>query len=275
MNKKYFFLILVCIGLTKGSMAQGHGPLYGLQTPTLPRGHVNLNVGAMSLSSESGESYMLRYMFSYGLTEDLQLNLTAPTPISGIKKPPRTRGNSNMPANSDIEASLWGRIFSNAFDVGKRVESTAVLSGSLPTDKERGKTNVGPSVHGALSTGYASRTWYAWVGGGYQYYFEKNNEQLGDLPYGSLVVGYRPDFIKADWRMFIESLAEFPKNNKSAEGMTIPAHRTQKLLIGPSFLGLYGAWGISFGGLIPVYQNVNKNYQKENFRLSMNISYWL
>jgi hypothetical protein len=64
MNKTYFFLILVCIGLTKVSMAQGHGPLYGLQTPTLPQGHVNLNVGAMSLSSESGESYMLRYMFS-------------------------------------------------------------------------------------------------------------------------------------------------------------------------------------------------------------------
>ena len=113
--------------------SQGHGPLYGLPTPTLAKGGINLNTAGMSLSSEDETSYMLRYLFSYGITEDLQINLTTPTMIERLENAPRTRGNSNMPANGDIEASLWYRFFSNAFGVGKRFESTAILGVSTPS----------------------------------------------------------------------------------------------------------------------------------------------
>ena len=262
------------------SNAQGHGPLYGFPTPTLAKGGVNLNVAGMSLSTEDKTSYMLRYLFSYGITEDLQINLTTPTMIERLDNPPRTRGNSNMPANSDIEASLWYRFFSNAFGVGKRFESTVIFGVSAPTDDVRGQVNVGNSVHGAISTGYASRTWYAWLGGGYQYYLERDNEQLGDLPYASLVVGYRPDIFmgdypKPDWRIFVESLAEFPGDNKYIAQPNFTEERSKKVLIGPSFLGLYGAWGISFGALVPIVQDLTPGAVKENYRVSFNLSYWL
>lgn len=187
-----------------------------------------------------------------------------------------------MPADGDIEASVWYRFFSNAFGVGKRFESTAILSVSTPTEKTRGQMKVSNSIHGAISTGYASRTWYAWIGGGYQYYFKKDNNQLGDLPYASLVVGYRPnifrgDYPKPDWRIFLESLAEFPGSNKLDGKPTTPFDgKGQKIMIGPSFLGLYGAWGISFGVLFPAYQDENVSQgMQEKYRLSMNISYWL
>jgi len=260
--------------------AQGHGPLYGLQTPTLAKGGVDLNVAGMSLGTENETSYMMRYLFSYGITEDLQVNLTTPTMIEQLDNAPRTRGNSNMPANGDIEASLWYRFFSNAFGVGKRFESTAILSVSTPTDDVRGQVNVGNSVHGAISTGYASRTWYAWLGGGYQYYFERNKEQLGDLPYASAVVGYRPnifkgDYPKPDWRVFVESLAEFPGDNKFIGQQNFSDERSKKVLIGPSFLGLYGAWGISFGALFPVVQDLTPSAVKGKYRISVNLSYWL
>ncbi len=273
--KRIILIALVGILAISKSKAQGHGPLFGLQTPTLAKGGVDFNAAAMSLATDDGQSLMLRYIWSYGLTEDLQLNITTPTMINRLSDPPRTRGNSNMPANGDIEASVWYRFFSNAFGVGKRFESTAILSVSTPTEKARGETNVGNSIHGAISTGYASRTWYAWIGGGYQYYFEKDSEQLGDLPYASLVVGYRPnifmgDYPKPDWRMFVESLAEFPGSHKLAT----MNYRGKKVMIGPSFLGLYGAWGISFGTLFPVYQDSIQG-PKEQYRLSMNISYWL
>lgn len=260
--------------------AQGHGPLYGLQTPTLAKGGVDLNVAGMSLSAENETSYMLRYLFSYGITEDLQINLTTPTMIERPDNAPRTRGNSNMPANGDIEASLWYRFYSNAFGVGKRFESTAILGVSTPTDDVRGQVSVGKSLHGAVSTGYVSRTWYAWIGGGYQYYFEKENEQLGNLPYASAVVGYRPDIFmgdypKPDWRVFIESLAEFPGENRYLGQQDFTGSRSKKVLVGPSFLGLYGAWGVSFGTLFLVVQDLAPSAVKENYRVAINLSYWL
>lgn len=274
------FLLIFILSAISSSNAQGHGPLYGLPTPTLAKGGVNLNVAGMSLSTDNETSYMLRYLFSYGITEDLQINLTTPTMIERLDNAPRTRGNSNMPANGDIEASLWYRFFSNAFGVGKRFESTAILGVSTPTEDMRGQVNVGKSVHAAISTGYASRTWYVWIGGGYQYYFEKQNEQLGDLPYASAVVGYRPDIFmgdypKPDWRVFIETLAEFPGDNQYLGEQNFTGSRSKKVLIGPSFLGLYGAWGVSFGALFPVVQDLTPSALKENYRVSINLSYWL
>ena len=277
--KRTAFLILLTVTAISKVSAQGHGPLYGLQTPTLAKGGFDFNVAAMSLATEDDQSFMLRYIWSYGVTEDLQINITTPTMVNRLSEAPRTRGNNNMPANGDIEASVWYRFFSNAFGVGKRFESTAILSVSTPTKESRGGINVSNSIHGAISTGYASRTWYAWVGGGYQYYFEEGNDQLGDLPYASLVVGYRPnifmgDYPKPDWRIFVESLAEFPGANTSEGQLTPVDQRGKKVMLGPSFLGLYGAWGISFGALFPVYQDVTQG-PKEEYRLSMNISYWL
>jgi len=280
MNKNISLFVFLFLVIPIYGIAQGHGPLYGLQTPTLAKGGVDLNVAGMSLSTEDDTSYMLRYLFSYGITEDLQVNLTTPTMIQRLDNAPRTRGNSNMPANGDIEASLWYRFFSNAFGVGKRFESTAILGVSAPTDNIRGQVNVGNSIHGAISTGYASRTWYAWLGGGYQYYLERDNEQLGDLPYASVVVGYRPnifmgDYPKPDWRVFVESVAEFPGDNQYLGQQDFTDSRSKKVLIGPSFLGLYGAWGISFGALFPVVQDLTPSAVKEKYRVSVNLSYWL
>lgn len=275
-----YVAVLILLFSTNIIFSQGHGPLYGLQTPTLAKGGVDLNVAGMSLGTEEGSSYMLRYLFSYGITEDLQVNLTTPTMIEPLENAPRTRGNSNMPANGDIEASLWYRFFSNAFSVGKRFEGTAVIGIATPTDNIRAGVNTSKSLHAAISAGYASRTWYAWLGGGYQYYFEKEDEQLGDLPYVSGVVGYRPDIFmgdypKPDWRIFIESLAEFPGQNKYLDQQNYDDSRSKKLFVGPSFLGLYGAWGISVGGLVPVIQDLSPGAIKENYRVSLNLSYWL
>ena len=278
---KTYFLILGIGLLTLYQVeAQGHGPIYGLQTPTLAKGGINMNAAGMSIATEDDASYMLRYTFFYGITEDLQVTLTTPTVIERLENAPRTRGNSMMPSNGDIEAALWYRFFSNAFGVGKRFESTAILGVSAPTEDVRGQVNVGNSIHGAISTGYASRTWYAWLGGGYQYYFEKDNEQLGDLPYASMVIGYRPDvfmgdYPKPDWRVFIESLVEFPGDNKYTGQQNFTDERSKKVLVGPSFLGLYGSWGISFGALFPVVQDLTPKAIKENYRVSINLSYWL
>lgn len=276
---KSLFTIFLLFSFGAMVRAQGHGPVYGLATPTLGKGHASFDAAAMRIRVKDQQSLMLRYIWSYGITQDLQVNLTTPTMIDKINPPPRTRGNSMMPSNGDIEASVYYRFHRNDFGIGKRFETTAILGGSIPTEKERGGIKVGNSLHAAVVTGYASRSIYVWMGSGYQYYFRKYNAQLGDLIYASAVFGYRPplfkkDYPKPDWRIFVESLAEFPGKNRLYDGNGWQQDRGQKLLLGPTLLGLYGSWGISGGILWPVYQVV-PDLQRENYRMVINLSYWL
>lgn len=62
---RIIFLSIISLSFISTLNAQGHGPLYGLQTPTLAKGGVDLNVAGMSLSTENETSYMLRYLFSW------------------------------------------------------------------------------------------------------------------------------------------------------------------------------------------------------------------
>ncbi len=260
------------------SAQQGHGPIYALATPTLGKGHASFDVAAMSLQSGGQRSLMLRYLWSYGITPDLQINLSTPTMIDKIDQPPITRGNAMMPADGDIETSLYYRFFSNAFGIGKRIESTAIMGGTWPTEKTRNGIAVGNAIHTALTAGYASRTWYGWIGGGYQYYFKKKGDQIGDLPYATAVVGYRPpffehDYPKPDWRIFLESMAEFP-GESTPKGEVKIKNRSKKYFLGPTLLGLYGSWGISGGVLFPLYQQVQEASEKEGIRATLHFSYW-
>lgn len=276
--KKYFSFIISIICFTPAIAQQGHGPIYALATPTLGKGEASFDVAAMSLESQGQRSLMLRYLWSYGITQDLQINLSTPTLIDKIDQPPITRGNAMMPANGDIEAEVYYRFWSNAFSVGKRIESTVILGGTIPTTKKFGDIEVGNSFHSAITAGYASRSWYGWIGGGYQYYFMKKADQLGDLLYATAVVGYRPpfsrhDYPKPDWRIFVESMAEFP-GESTLKGSVKMNNRSKKYFLGPTLLGLYGPWGVSGGVLFPVSQQVTVPFEKEGMRATLHFSYW-
>ena len=49
---------------------------------------------------------------------------------------------------------------------------------------------------------------------------------------------------------------------------------SKKLLLGPSILGLYGAWGIEGGILFPVTQALNGNQPKEHYRAKIVFTCW-
>lgn len=65
--------------VTTGAMGQGHGPVFGLSTPTIGRGGWSLDFTAMGRNTTTGALAMLRPMLSYGLTEDVQLSLVPPS----------------------------------------------------------------------------------------------------------------------------------------------------------------------------------------------------
>ncbi|MGH8284752.1 MAG: hypothetical protein ACRETT_03190 [Steroidobacteraceae bacterium] len=258
--------------------AEGHGPTFGLATPTLARGQWSSDTVAMSLNGEMGSSYMFREMVGYGITEDLQASLTFPIGQGGDRMAPRTRVGSMMGAFRDIEASLQWRFHRTASAVGTRRESAVLVGVSEAEDGERGGIEVGTGVNVAALTGYASRTVYWWLGAGAQRYSSERGEQLGELYYASAVFGWRPplfqhDYPKPDWRLFIESLYEHAEPHR-VSGQRMPNSGGRKLLLGPSVLGLYGRWGIEAGIVWPVNQSLDGMQTEEDYRAKLVFTYW-
>jgi hypothetical protein len=279
---KALFIVLLAIlllGITGTTFAQGgHGPVFSLATPTLGKGELSFD--ALVMSARQGKNaWMIRQNWHYGLTQDIQLNLSVPTPLRQISQPPHGRLGTLMGTYGDLEASGLFRFFKNYYPGGgKRFESTLLLSGTVPTEKRRRGIRVGPSINGAVVTGYASRTVYGWLGSGYQYYGKSDGDQLGDITYLTAVFGYRPpffqhDYPKPDWRIFIESVTEWV-GSEYLDGQKRVSSEGRRTLIGPTVLGLYGKWGISGGIMFPVYSDFTGNSNAEDYRLSMILSYW-
>lgn len=259
-------------------MAQGgHGPVFGLQTPTLPQGAWNADVTLMS-AAHGERAWMARQTTRYGITPHFQLNLSLPLMLQRAPNPPNTRVGTMMGGLGDIEASVLWRFHRQYLGVGKRFESSLLVGALAPAYSRRGDVTVGPGVHTGAVTGYASRSVYAWAGGGMQRYLERNGDRPGSLTYVSVVAAWRPplfrgDYPKPDWRIFVESLAEVTGRDQ-IDGAAVSNSGGSKVFVGPTILGLYGAWGIGAGVLFPAYQDLNGQQPGETLRLTINLSYW-
>ena len=273
-------LVLTGTLVATAAHAEGHGPAFGLATPTLARGQWSSDTMAMRVDGDMGAASQLRQLFGYGVTEDLQLNLSFPLGHSGedAMLPTSRGGGSMMGAAQTVEASLQWRFHRTAPRVGTRRESALFISVSEPTDEAVGGLEPGNGFNVAAVTGYASRTTYWWLGGGAQTYTSRDNAQLGNLYYASAVFGWRPplfqqDYPKPDWRLFIESVYEKSERHR-VRGQLMPSSGGEKLLAGPSVLGLYGHWGIEGGVLWPVSQSLNGVQPEERYRAKVVFTYW-
>lgn len=273
-----FLLAAATIAALGVARAEGHGPAFGLATPTLARGQWSSDTAVARVDAQAGDSFSVREMIGYGITEDLQALLTFP-----LKRPDNTamqsiRGGSMMGEMGAVEASLQWRFHRTAPAIGARRESAILMGLSEPTDDTLGRMQVGTSVHVAAVTGYASRTTYWWAGAGMQRYAETGGDRLGSLYYVSAVLGYRPplfqhDYPKPDWRVFIEGLAEKTERHRMNE-RAMQNSGGEKVLIGPSVLGLYGSWGIEAGVLWPLVQSLNGPQSEERYRAKFVFTYW-
>lgn len=262
---------------TASVAAQGHGPIYGLSTPTLGRGGWSLDVGAMSRIMDGTGTLMVRPMLSYGLTQDLQASISIPLPLYSSGVVPPVRGWTRMPAVRDVEVMLGWRFHRNAVGVGARWESTLWGGTVVPADGERYSVETSPGLFGFVVSGYASRSWYAWLGGGYRRYADPR-ERPGDAAMGSLVVGYRPpafrrDFPHPDWRVFVEVVLE-TTGHDVVDGRPVDGTGGEQVFVGPTVLGLYGSWGISGGPVFPVYQRWAGDQDEDLARFAVNVTFW-
>jgi len=148
--------------------AEGHGPAFGLATPTLARGQWSSDTAVMRLENEADAAMQFRQLLGYGLTEDLQLSLAFPLGQSGDANLPVSRGGSMMGAAETVEASILWRFHRTAPGIGMRRESALFLGVSEPTDETLAGIEAGTGFNLSAVTGYASRTTYWWLGGGIQ-----------------------------------------------------------------------------------------------------------
>ncbi len=273
--------LITLLAVPSLALAQGHGPIFGLSTPTLGKGGWSLDATAMGRTLDNQQTAMIRTLLSYGINEDLQFSASLPMAIYTTQGVVPTRVSTRMPASPDIEFTLGWRFQRRELGIGKRFESTVYLAFDYPTDPIRVGLRTSPGFATALATGYASRVIYLWAGGLYRRYMTPIGatvDHLGDLAMYSLVVGYRPpafqhDYPSPDWRLFVEAVGE-----TTAEDVAAGAKRANsggdQLFVGPTVLGLYGGWGVSGGPLFPVYRRVNGTQPREKARVSVNFVRW-
>ena len=261
--------------------AQGHGPVFGLSTPTLAAGGWSLDVTTMGRVTDGGDLVMLRPMLSYGATEDLQVSVSFPMPLYRREGLRPVHAMSRMPATPDVELMLGWRFHRQGTAVGTRLESTAYLGFDYPTDAARSGLPTTPGLTAAAVTGYASRTVYLWGGGLYRRYLTPTGPTAshpGDLVMYSMVLGYRPaffreDYPRPDWRLFLEAVGEWSAADEAA-GTDVPNSGGHQIFVGPTVLGLYGGWGLAAGPVFPVYHRLNGTQPRERLRWVCNAVVW-
>lgn len=278
--------VLLTVALATGGslpdavVAQGHGPLYGLSTPTLGRGGWSLDVAGMTRRFEEGHSFMLRPMLGFGVTEDVQLSFSAPVPVVRSENAPVVRGLTRMPVVQDVELMLGWRFQREGVGVGARRETTLWVAVDVPLEGRRGGLDTAPALFVSGVTGYASRSFYLWVGAAHRWSpaVGSANHRLGSSSMATLVVGYRPerfrgDYPSPDWRGFIEVVAE-RVGSASVDRVDVTDSGGRQLYVAPTLLGLYGSWGIAGGPAFPLYQSLHGEQPDDGIRLALNVSLW-
>ncbi len=261
--------------------ARGHGPTYGLATPTLGKGGLSVDVSGMYRRTARGSPAMLRAMLGYGITEDLQVSASIPVPLRADAGVPPTRMMAMMAAVPDVEVEVAWRFRRRDTGVGTRRESTAYAGVGYPTDSARAGIPTAPAVFAGAATGAVSRSFYAWAGAIVQRSMTPSGpaeDRPGDLALWSLVVGYRPRSFRRelphpDWRLFLEVIGEH-RSKDEVGGQEAPGTGGRQIFVAPTVLGLYGAWGISGGPAIPVSRVLREAEPRERARFVVNVTYW-
>jgi hypothetical protein len=257
--------------------AADHGPVFGLATPTNPKGGLSVDLG---VNGRNDTASSLEAELTYGLTPNIKLAASGPI-VFQADPYPRSSVTTNTPISGDFSGLAWWRFQKKDF-AGKRVESTAVAGVLVPGPQQetglyRGLNSGLGYLVGAV-TGVASRSEYVWVGASYQRYAESSGDRRPDLLTYTAVYGYRPlswrtDYPRWDWRVFGEMTGE-RTGALQRQGLELPGSQARQIFLGPSLLGVYRAIGIEAGIQFPIYRDVGPLYPKERYRFAVNFAYF-
>jgi hypothetical protein len=273
-----FLVALSCaLALPATAMAADHGPVFSYATPVNSQREWSFDTGIFGRSGSRGTQYSTGSGFGYGLTPHITLNAFVPAMF----------GNGALPESRMLPGGEWSagaswRFLHSVTSVGKRVESTASLSAVVPgpqTDSGvLANLHRTPGIAGTLATGLASRSQYAWLGGGYTRFAESSGDRRPATASWSAVYGYRPaklrrGYDKWDYRGFAELTGEHSGNVRISR-VLLPGSSTTSLWLGPSVLAIFKNVAIAGGVQAPVFRDASSAiYGREHVRFAINFSY--
>ena len=276
MKRATTLLVLLLFALQ--AMAASHGPVFGLATPTNSQGEWSFDQGIFDRTTSLGSQASIRELVGYGFTPHLTLSFTLPAVVGGTRLAP-----TRIQPGDDFDSTLAWRFQHRATKVGTRIESTAFAGFVVPGPQSAFKgvartTNVPGFMVGAV-TGRASLSHYIWLGATFTKFSEHNGDRRPDVFDYSLVYGYRPPKWrrppdKWDWRLFGELVGE-RSDRFLVSNATVANTQAHQVFLGPSALGIYRNYTVSFGAQVPIYQNVGAAWPKEHVRVAINFSYLL
>jgi len=274
-------LLFTTLLLNASAFASGHGPVFGLTTPTNAKGGWSVDFATMGRIGNQSTGSMARTMLTYGITEDVQVSFSAPALFTTTSVAPASIA-SMMPTSADFEALGAWRFFRRGTGVGTRFESTA-YGGLLVPGPQRSGELVGnlkraPGVYTAVAAGVASRIHYFWAGIANTHYTERDGDQRPNIFTYTLVYGYRPpagrkDYPHIDWRLFAEMTGENTSKVQMA-GLTLPGTGGNQVFLGPTALAIYKNYALEGGVQLPVFRDVGSKFQREKLRFALNFSYF-
>jgi hypothetical protein len=271
-------VLLVPLALASFALGANHGPVFGLATPTNSQGEWNFDEGVFGRSTSLGTQASVRELLGYGITPHLTLSLTLPVVIGQTPLPP-----TRIQAGADFDSTLAWRFQHRATRVGTRIESTAfggvVVPGPQSGFKDIAQATNAPGFMIGGVTGRASLSHYLWLGATFTKFAEHTGDERPHVFDYSLVYGYRPPKWrrppdKWDWRLFGELVGE--RSNRFQQANAIVANtQAHQVFVGPTALGIFRNYTVSFGAQFRVYQNVGTAFPKERVRFAVNFSYLL
>jgi hypothetical protein len=263
----------------QSAFASGHGPVFGLATPTNPKGGWSLDFNLMGRGG-AGSGVMFRPALGYGVTENLKVAVSGPVSFKAESFAP-SRMSAFTSMSGDFEGTAIWRFHRKDTGIGSRFESAAIAGVLFPSPQDAGGAlkNV-RGAPGALVggvTGVASRSHYAWGGASYQRYGSDEGDRRPDLVFYSLAYAYRPPSWRTDegwdWRIFGEMTGERTGELKRS-GLKLRGSDSHQIFLGPTTLGVYKNYAVSAGVQFPVYKASSPIYQRERFRFALNFAYF-
>src|ERR1700681_3094187 len=125
--KRAVLVLLAVMTLPGYGFADGHGPVFGLATPTNSKGEWSFDSGVFGRSNSSDSEASFRELVGYGFTPHLTLSFTAPAVIGSASLTP-----TRIQPGADFDAKLAWRFQHRATKVGMRCESTAFAGLVVP-----------------------------------------------------------------------------------------------------------------------------------------------
>src|ERR1700674_2036158 len=139
--KRTTILIFAVLALPWCVLADGHGPVFGLATPTNSKGEWSFDSGVFGRTNSFDSQASFRELVGYGITPHLTLSFTATVVFGNASLTP-----TRIQPGDDFDAKLAWRFQHRATKGGTRFESTAFV-GLVAPGPQSGFATIGHTTN--------------------------------------------------------------------------------------------------------------------------------